>query len=58
MCAPDAMDEDHVFTKRFIECVKKTKEERNEQVRGISTLYCSVCVCVCVCACVCLSNQN
>lgn len=29
------MDEDQVFTKRFIECVKKTEEERNEQVRAL-----------------------
>lgn len=29
------MEEDQVFTKRFIECVKKTREERSEQVRPL-----------------------
>ena len=27
------MDEDTVFTKRFIDCIKKAQSERNEQVR-------------------------
>ena len=27
------MDEDTVFTKRFIDCIKKAPPERNEQVR-------------------------
>lgn len=27
------MEEDQVFTKRFVECVKKPSEERSEQVR-------------------------
>ncbi len=32
------MAEDQVFTKRFIECIKKTGGERSEQVRPESML--------------------
>ena len=49
VCAPDAMDEDHVFTKRFIECVKKTEEERNEQVSSLPHSTSVMCVSVCLC---------
>ena len=53
------MDEDHVFTKRFIECVKKTGEERSEQVRpSYASQHDVTCMCVCEYVCDCLSNQN
>lgn len=33
------MEEDSVFTKRFLDCVKKPHPERTEQVSGLSLLY-------------------
>ena len=44
MIVAEQMEEDLVFTKRFTECVKKSEEERSEQVR---TSFTSLCVCVC-----------